>query len=285
MDIKKLKRLFPNLTILIENKPNYFTFIYQNKRYGIPKNELTDEQMLIIDALTEQLPRQTDEELKWLKFLQDSGQAPKNISTYRLTFIKFNHPIDEPDTFRESIETIMNHDIIFLWHDFTQVTLLEDIKHDEFINFHEIIDVMSDDFDLNMKLFISDIEKDITFAPTLYQWMKTTSPIIWQYSNERITEQKNSIIPMIPHLFKQHDQQIFIQTILKETTDDPELLDTIKNVIECQGNVSLAAKKLYMHRNSVQYRIDKFYELTGNDLRQFNDSLRVYLAILLFEGQ
>jgi DNA-binding PucR family transcriptional regulator len=35
-----------------------------------------------------------------------------------------------------------------------------------------------------------------------------------------------------------------------------------------QLNASLTAKRLFIHRNSLQYRIDKFIERTGIDIRQ-----------------
>ncbi|MGM8215115.1 PucR family transcriptional regulator [Bacillaceae bacterium W0354] len=286
MNIEKLKAIFPQLIELEQQDTNYFTFTYEEKLYGIPKSKLNDEQRTLLEAVTEQLPAHTTEEQQWLSFLtKKQTNAPKKLKNYRFIFIKFNQPLQDVASFRESLQQILNKKIIFLWDHFAQVTLLEEIKQpDETINFTEIIDVMSEDLDTNMKLYISDIEHDLTYAPTLYLWMQQTASTIWKFSNNRITEQKDSIIPMITHLFKQQDQNMFIKSILKDSTQEPELLETIKAVIECHGNVSLTAKQLYMHRNSVQYRIDKFYEMTGNDLRQFSDSIRVYLAILLYEA-
>jgi DNA-binding PucR family transcriptional regulator len=45
-------------------------------------------------------------------------------------------------------------------------------------------------------------------------------------------------------------------------------------------NVSEAAKKLYIHRNSMQYRLEKFSERTGLDIRKFDDAVNIHLAIL-----
>ncbi|MBY6268509.1 helix-turn-helix domain-containing protein, partial [Parageobacillus thermoglucosidasius] len=57
----------------------------------------------------------------------------------------------------------------------------------------------------------------------------------------------------------------------------------IKTFFQCDLNVSLAAKKLYMHRNSLQYRIDKFIEKTGMDIKHFQGAVAVYLAMLIQE--
>ncbi len=45
------------------------------------------------------------------------------------------------------------------------------------------------------------------------------------------------------------------------------LLETLEVYFECNGNVSTAAKKLFLHRNSLIYRIDKIKEILNSDLK------------------
>ncbi|OLG03008.1 Fis-type helix-turn-helix domain protein [Bacillus paralicheniformis] len=39
---------------------------------------------------------------------------------------------------------------------------------------------------------------------------------------------------------------------------------------------------MFIHRNSLQYRIDKFIERTAIDIRQFEEAAAVYLMMHLF---
>lgn len=57
----------------------------------------------------------------------------------------------------------------------------------------------------------------------------------------------------------------------------------IKKLIECDGNITLASKKMYMHRNTLQNRLEKFQQMTQKDIRQFSHRLEVYLAIIFLE--
>ncbi|NQD69024.1 PucR family transcriptional regulator, partial [Bacillus haikouensis] len=66
--------------------------------------------------------------------------------------------------------------------------------------------------------------------------------------------------------------------------EDTELIHTVKAFLENQSNISQTAKKLFMHRNSVQYRIDKFIEKTSIDIKSFQGALLAYLALLAFES-
>lgn len=47
------------------------------------------------------------------------------------------------------------------------------------------------------------------------------------------------------------------------------------------GSIEKTAAKLYMHKNTLQYKLKKFLNTTGYDIRNVNDAIRVYLALLM----
>lgn len=58
---------------------------------------------------------------------------------------------------------------------------------------------------------------------------------------------------------------------------------TIQTVIDCNLNVAQAARKMYVHRNTLLYRIDKIQKELGLDLLNFHDALKLKVLILLNE--
>ena len=54
---------------------------------------------------------------------------------------------------------------------------------------------------------------------------------------------------------------------------DEEMLDTIETFFRKDLNLSDTARQLYIHRNTLVYRLDKVQRLTGLDLRSFDDSV------------
>lgn len=62
---------------------------------------------------------------------------------------------------------------------------------------------------------------------------------------------------------------------------DEELLNTIK--VFLQNNLKLAetARQLYLHRNTLIYRLDKIHSLTGLDIRNFDDAIKMEILLLL----
>lgn len=63
---------------------------------------------------------------------------------------------------------------------------------------------------------------------------------------------------------------------------DKEIIITIEEFINCGLNISDTAKNLYIHRNTLIYRLDKIYKDTNFDLRNFKDAMVFYVIFLLW---
>ncbi|GIP24522.1 CdaR family transcriptional regulator [Paenibacillus sp. J22TS3] len=62
---------------------------------------------------------------------------------------------------------------------------------------------------------------------------------------------------------------------------DNETLSTLETFFQLDCNVSETAKRLYIHRNTLLYRMDKIKQETGLDVRSFQDAVLVKLTLLL----
>ena len=60
-------------------------------------------------------------------------------------------------------------------------------------------------------------------------------------------------------------------------------MDTAKEFLNNDLNVNLASLKLFIHRNTLIYRLNKIEKLVGLDLRNFNDAVTFRLICLLDE--
>ena len=60
-----------------------------------------------------------------------------------------------------------------------------------------------------------------------------------------------------------------------------EMIKTIDTFFECHLNVSESARRLYIHRNTLVYRLDKVQRATGLDLRTFEDAITFRMLRML----
>jgi sugar diacid utilization regulator len=58
-----------------------------------------------------------------------------------------------------------------------------------------------------------------------------------------------------------------------------ELLPTLREFLACSGSWNACAAKMYVHVNTVRYRIRRIEELTGRDLSCLNDQVDFFLAL------
>ena len=61
------------------------------------------------------------------------------------------------------------------------------------------------------------------------------------------------------------------------------MLNTIEEFISCDLNISEAAKNLYIHRNTLIYRLDKIAKDTGYDIRNFRQAATFTIAFLIWK--
>lgn len=67
----------------------------------------------------------------------------------------------------------------------------------------------------------------------------------------------------------------------KEIFEDKEMLLTAEEFLDNNLNVSETSRKMYLHRNTLTYRLDKIEKATGLDLKKFSDALTFRIIVIL----
>ncbi len=78
--------------------------------------------------------------------------------------------------------------------------------------------------------------------------------------------------------------KLFVEEIFGENVPsqlDDEALTTINKFFENNLNVSETSRQLFVHRNTLVYRIEKIQKSTGLDLRNFDDALTFKIALMV----
>ncbi|MCI6638419.1 MAG: helix-turn-helix domain-containing protein [Lachnospiraceae bacterium] len=78
------------------------------------------------------------------------------------------------------------------------------------------------------------------------------------------------------------------ELFLRETFDhdvfaelDEETLTTIRQFFDNNLNISETARQLYIHRNTLVYRIEKLQKTTGLDIRRFDEAMTFKIAMMV----
>lgn len=99
---------------------------------------------------------------------------------------------------------------------------------------------------------------------------------LYFYSQMRLGRIVASFSPEIRPIL----QRDILSKLLENHGDS--LLETLFAYFEMNGNVSQTADKLFIHRNTLQYRFRKIKEITGFDVYNIDDLVQLRLAVLQY---
>ncbi|MGG4265035.1 PucR family transcriptional regulator [Peribacillus simplex] len=291
--LDKLKQKFPNaLTNKIDTEDisEYVWFEDSRSMLGIPRSEITAEEIRLLELLfvpsINQNNLNTFPSTSWKTFLSEPN-APLPLTSWenvRFIHFKLTHADYSRSDFEDAFLAFVTSDAAIVWENETAGILIETDK-DESLSNKELIAISStleSDFYVKIRMFTGrfhPVNQDL-------QHHRNQEKKCFDLAQVHLPDLKVAdLADIIPHSLINDlsvtNAKWYINEILGKTKQDTELIKTIKTYIECNSNATYAAKQLYIHRNSLQYRIDKFTERTGLDIRNFRHALTAYLILLM----
>ncbi len=291
--ISNLKETFPSLLhynkIPDEKPTGYSWFLTLEKELiGFKDTELSRRDIMLLSSflnpLNENLPSPTEEELKWSGYIKEGAKLGDNIE-YRFIFIKINSVSADTIELNDFIKEALDKPVDIIWENTAEGMIIEKISPSEInIRFEEIIDVLMSDLYLKINFYIGPINTNNEDVKSYYDRTKKHANCVLQNSKKPVNTFEDSIPSLIDIGMDKNMKRNIIENVLGDFKDDMEWLNAVEIFFESNLNISVASKKLFMHRNTFLYKIDKFYASAGKDIRQFNDAFLVYMAIRLLKS-
>ncbi len=148
-----------------------------------------------------------------------------------------------------------------------------------------IVDMMNAEAMLNVKVAFGTVVSELKDVSKSYKEAKMALDVGKIFYAERdvvafTTLGIGRLIYQLPvNLCKIFIQEIFGDEIPEELDD--EMLTTINKFFENNLNVSETSRQLFVHRNTLVYRIEKLKMSTGLDVRAFDDALTFKIALMV----
>ncbi len=75
--------------------------------------------------------------------------------------------------------------------------------------------------------------------------------------------------------------ELFADEVLGELAGDEKLLETLEVVLQCDGNLKKASQQMYIHYNTLRYRVSRIQEITGLDIFSGEGNMNLKLALMI----
>lgn len=293
--IDQLKEIYSTLIVYKDGSNqlglDYKWFATENDEiFGIRNDELTSKDVSLLTTFLSpynvKFPTPTEVERNWREIIfssvlkkEDNNWKPSN--PFRFVYFAFNKNQIEPVLFKDAIEALFDKQVPILWESEHEGFIIEQqMMEEESISYEQIIDILMSDLYVKINFFVGPYKKDIIELTPHYNSLTNVAKRVFLYTNKSVVTYVEAI-PFI--LTKQTEEGLRLdisKTILQEYINDEETIKMIETFFNCNLNLSETAKILHLHRNSLQYRLDRFVEKTGIDIRQFHDAKTVSLALL-----
>lgn len=148
-----------------------------------------------------------------------------------------------------------------------------------------IVDMMSAEAMLNVKVAYGTVVDELKDVSKSYKEAKMALDVgkIF-YAEKKVVAYSALGIGRLIYQLPVNLCKIFIEEIFGDNVPDDlddETLVTLNKFFENNLNVSETARQLFVHRNTLVYRIEKIQKSTGFDLRSFDDALTFKIALMV----
>ncbi|MYL38650.1 PucR family transcriptional regulator [Halobacillus litoralis] len=291
--IHQLQHIYPSLRVITETEAgdtdqwDYF-LSPEEEIIAIPKTERNKQELELLSIFLSPFEGHsvtcTEREAAW-KDLVRTGELKPGVSwplSYRFILFTFDDSSTEKSTIKEALQSLFPERMPLLWQSDRSGYIVEEIFSDDqdVLTFEGIPDVLMSDFYTNIQFFTSHFSSHLQEAGAILEWALKGADLADRYHLPGVVSYKDIIPYFYVDDLPDTDWHQIEQSIFQEVLEDKDLLQTIKVFLESGSNTSLAAKRLYMHRNSLQYRVDKFIEKTDLDIKNFKGAVITYLALL-----
>ena len=282
--MKDIREWFPHAEVTDQPTPpaGFVAIPLQAQQWLLLKEEeLTEREKQLIAWLA------SEEDLApnpWYQYLIDGkGEAPQVIKKIQLIYCHVSHSTAEGTA---------------SWLEMMQILLL---------NFRAVLQLSGQDYvfvlDQDQSLAVAAILKD-TVSAMEYDFNLNLSIMVGQVWGESKDGKLSSMIRTERAVFRSwirqgHQgvyrfSQLYLWGIEQEDLDLHPIKEGLRQLIASQDQlqdiivalwdngavVTKAAQQLYLHRNSLQYKMDKWEELTGLQLKNLTDLALCYHLVL-----
>lgn len=282
---------FPNGTIVshsLRQADHVYLPLSDKTWLEIAQADLTQREQALLAFLLEE---KTDiSQHPWLSFLQgqDSKRPPlpSKLQFIHVRIWKKETGHADISAWLDMMKELLPHQVAFFWlSDQELVFVLDQTQFFEIeAVLEETLAAMEFDFGLRLTVFLGQVWSHLLDADLRQVFAEERRLVTaWQHYHQQAR------VLSFSHLFlwgqgKVADVTGITRLLGQLMADQEQLADVIVALWQEGAVVTKAAQRLYLHRNTLQYRLEKWQELTGLQLRNLTDLALCYTILMNERG-
>ncbi|MDP4092838.1 MAG: helix-turn-helix domain-containing protein [Bacillota bacterium] len=148
-----------------------------------------------------------------------------------------------------------------------------------------IVDTLNSELMIKVLIGVGSVVGNITEIGRSFKEAQTALQVGGIFESDKAVFNYNRLgIGRLIYQLPQNLCKLFLDEVFKPDSFDSldsETIHTIQKFFENNLNVSETSRQLYVHRNTLVYRLDKIQKITGLDIRKFDDAIIFKVAMLV----
>ncbi|MGT2933557.1 helix-turn-helix domain-containing protein [Streptococcus catagoni] len=246
-----------------------------------PKDKLSQRELALLDLIAVDTNHHRKLSSIWYSYLVDKkGPSPEGLESCQ--FIYINHQSPLAADFIQILSSVLPHVVELVPLSQKRTVILTDIslQKDSFSILQGLLPTLESDFGMPLAFFVGNEWQNLPLS-TLRECFEEENTLFSAYF---VQKGKNKMMRFSELMLWSLLNNLSLPAISMQFNhymlQNPDLTDVITSMWNSHGNLVQAAQKLYIHRNSLQYKLDKLRAQTGLNLKNLDDLAFAYLFLL-----
>lgn len=280
MDGQHLQQLYPQATVQSApcDRANVVCVALTTNSYlWIDTTDLGQRELALLEMLTKTAPEPSPAD-PWTAFLTGAASPAPQTTAKQLQLLHFQVRFTDDNQHHGQWLTALTGLFDGVLHAaFTSQNagyLLLNVPISDLSqpDLSSLLDLLDNDFYTNTHIFIGSRQTAVTNLPSIYAFEQQ----LFHHSHKQAVGTLSR--SMLPYLATTHRQAL--TGVTPDWLADPDNRQLIAALYQTQGNVRQAAANLFLHRNTLLYRIEKLERGSGFNLKNMDDLVYCYLLTL-----
>ncbi|GEO47229.1 PucR family transcriptional regulator [Companilactobacillus kimchii] len=280
--IAKLLELYPDAKVVIEpsSDPHNYNFLISGQWVTIKKDHLSNREKFLLSLVSQDNNNKSINNQWWNFLVHETDKIPaEKINVRVLQFeVQKLESDDRANEWLSVFEDTFDDVVDSFWiNKYTGILIEKETNTNmDKLEVQRMIELVDSDFYTKSHVYVGQFWPVNDKLPNIFDMERQ----LFHKSLEMKERVNNLSTVILDFLIEQNLKNTDMFKSLKTKINiDSKTTQMINTLYKCDSNLAKTSKMLFLHRNTLLYRMEKFHEQTGFDLKDRDDLVLCFLLL------
>lgn len=282
--IAKLLELYPDAQEAFEpsSDPNDYNFLISGQWIVIRKDQLSSKEKFLLSLISQKNDNKSVSNPWWSFLIHENDKVPNekiNVRVIQFEVQKLesdNRANEWLNVFKDTFDDVVDS---FWINKYTGILIEKETKSNmDKLEVQRMIQLIDSDFYTKSHVYVGQFWPVDAKLPNIFDMERQLFHKSLEMKDKDNVNNLSTVI--LDFLIEQNLKNTdMFKSLKKRINIDAKTTQMINMLYKCDSNLAKTSKELFLHRNTLLYRMEKFHEQTDFDLKDRNDLVLCFLLL------